>query len=156
MMRIAMVLAIGLLADSGLHGRAAAQQTCNASTQSDWLTSRPWTGGETSEIDRRLVHPVETGLDSAIAMLAVEDAAELTADDLSRFGVAAADEAGLRPYLVRAVFPTANPYLTAAWSGDTLHVFAAGLGCFPFAKHPVVVFLPRRPTGVRVGASAAL
>jgi len=105
-----------------------------------------------------LVRPVSKDLQRAISLLRKRSAILLSDRDVARFGGALRQKRDrrLRPYLVRAVFPTSNPMIRVSWDADSLFVFAAGLGCSPYVKHPIVVFLDREPKRVFVSASAAL
>lgn len=137
----------------------SAQPACEAPASSAWL--RQSSGPATNvRVDPSRVHPVIRDLPVAIGMLSIEHALALSQHDAMRFAGAGAGMPpppdGLRPYLVRAVFPTANPQLDVRWSGSDLHVSAAGLGCAPFKDHPIVVFLERSPAAVFVMATAAL
>lgn len=148
-------LATSLSAGSTL---VAGQFRCDAPTANEWLlpSAKRIEGGE---IEPSSVYPVEGNLDRAIALLDEESAIPLTQAQLSGFSTKGAG-ASLKPthsaYLVRAVYPTTRPQLKVAWMGSDLHVFADGLGCAPFVKHPVIVILDRKPMRVFVNASAAL
>lgn len=159
MTRALVLFTITLLIGGVSCGSASAQQTCDIPTTNEWLSVRsPWIGGTFTEIDSALVHPVTNDMALAIAMLDRTDVVELNAEAVIKFVGAAAGQSrpDARPYLVRAVYPTSRPSLALGWSGSELHVFARGLGCMPFIKHPVIVFLDRRPERVRVMAAAAL
>ncbi len=135
---------------------ARAQPGCDAPVTSEWLKPPP-AGGIGAAVERALVRPVTHDLPRAIAMLATRASVEIAPRDVVALsGPGELPSGGLRPYLVRAVFPTAHPSLTLRWSGAGLHVAAAGLGCAPFSNHPVIVFLDRQPADVFVTASAAL
>lgn len=95
----------------------------------------------------------------------LEDAIEHAADSYESDGFASAEESiaearalrgKLSPWLVRAVYPTPNAFVGASWFGTTLSVTAGGMGCAPFARHPVVIWLDKMPHRVEVTASAAL
>ena len=114
-------------------------------------------------LSRSRITPVTVHLSEAVARLNDRDAVELTSSEAATFigsanppSLAENGAPPLRPWLVRAVFPTFNPLLDAAWKGDKLVVFADGLGCAPFVKHPVVVWLDRAPASVIVIATADL
>jgi hypothetical protein len=137
---------------------ATAQFTCKAPTSNVWLKQgRSSDRAEHLSPDR--IRPVSQALPRAIAKLATRSAVPLSIPEFQAFtGSASPTNLGhrLRPYLVRAVFSTTNPQLDVWWDGKTLDVNADGLGCAPFLKHPVVVFLDRQPRQVFVAASAAL
>ena len=159
MTRALVLFAFTLLTGGIPGGSASAQHTCDIPTTNEWLSERsPPTGGDVAEVDSALVHPVTNDLALAIATLGVADVVELSSEAVVRFVGRAPEHTSpdTRPYLVRAVYPTPRPTLALSWNGNELHVFAGGLGCSPFTKHPVVVFLDRRPASVRVMASAAL
>ena len=77
---------------------------------------------------------------------------------LYAFRIAAADKlklkkSRLKPYLIRAVFPSPNPEdLGVRWRGETLYVRASSYSCTRFTNHPIIVFLQRRPKAVKVKA----
>ena len=151
-----MVLRIAAVAAIASAAPAAAQYQCTAPTSNSWLRQAPASTPET-RIDDRFVRPVTRALPHAVAMLKKQALIRLSERDVKRFtGTVIPSDQSLRPYLVRAVFPTATPNLELSWGGSSLHVFAAGLGCAPFTKHPIVVFLDRKPHRVFVMASAAL
>lgn len=137
---------------------AWAQPGCDAPADSDWL--KPAAASTERALDPGLIRPVGRALPRAIALLATRSSVVLTAADVvAMTGVPTVpppQDRTLRPYLVRAVFPTDKPVLTVRWSGANLHVAAAGLGCAPFTRHPIIVFLDRAPADVFVTASAAL
>lgn len=138
---------------------AFAQPQCDASISSEWLRP-PSDFRVDATIRGSLVLPVVRDVAAATAMLEKRAIVLLTPDGFVRFAGTVPMPQGiderLRPYLVRAVFPTLNPRLDVRWSGRDLHVFATGLGCSPFMNHPIIVFLDREPVGVFVMASAAL
>jgi hypothetical protein len=109
-----------------------------------------------AEIDRSRIHIVTRDLDAATARLSARSIVPLGRAQLSRFlgEVPASPAKGLRPYLVRAVFPVLNPVLGVRVQGSALTVLAGGLGCAPFVKHPIIVYLEREPVDVFVIASA--
>lgn len=140
--------------------RPDAQFQCDATTRNEWLAS-PSNVDEGEKIDPALVRPISSNIKRAIALLGDRSAIPLTHGQLVEFMGTKASETippgdQYHAYLVRAVFPTGRPTLNVRWSGNDLHVFAAGLGCAPFTKHPVIVFLTREPARVFVTASAAL
>jgi len=151
------VLMIGLLAfPSPAPGGSAGQYVCNAPTANEWLKQGPAVGTSGfTEVDRARVLAVSADLEAATAMLATVDAIEITPQQAQRFS-GQSDLPDGTPYLARAVFPTPRPMVIVNWYGADLYVFAGGLGCAPYEKHPVVVFLDQRPERVFVSASAAL
>ena len=134
-----------------------AQPGCAAPVSSAWLRPLP-PPDKNVRVEPSRVHPVSRDLRAAVGMLRIQHVLELSQDDVVRFaGVGMPRQpAGLRPYLVRAVFPTSNPQLEVRWNGIALHVSASGLGCAPFTDHPIIVFLERGPAAVFVMATAAL
>ena len=138
---------------------ATAPVKCDASTNSDWLR-QPIKSLTGARIETSRVQAVRQNISAASAMLENRHFVVLSKRDLVKFvGTTAMPQptgSYVRPYLVRAVFPTPSPHLEVRWSGGNLHVFSAGLGCAPFTKHPIVLFLDRKPANVYVVASAAL
>lgn len=134
------------------------QSTCNRPTTNAWLNApqSDWTGW--TDVDASLVQQVSEDLPPAIALLATESAVPLTAEQVRRFtgGSAHLGGSGTTPYLIRAVYPTANPSISVGWHGNDLHVFAGGLGCAPYVERPIIIYLDRSPARVFVSASAAL
>jgi hypothetical protein len=135
------------------------QSTCNQPTTNDWLNGNlqsDWTGW--TDVDASLVQQVSKDLSPAIALLATEGAVPLTAEEVRRFTGDSAHlgGSGATPYLIRAVYPTANPSISVGWYGNDLYVFAGGLGCAPYEEHPIIAYLDRSPARVFVSASAAL
>lgn len=156
---------IGLLIPLSLAGPLAspalAQSACNAPSRDEWLTSPPV--GATEQVvpiaPFQLFQIPSPMVDEAIAMLVTAEFVPLDRSDLVRLigdngfpGV----EMRLRPYLVRAVYPVANPQFLPAWRGNVLRIEAYGMGCAPFVKHPVVIYLDRVPARIEVRASADL
>ena len=132
--------------------------TCTAPPSNEWLR-RGNGSGPVEELPASQVRPVTQHLDEAIEKLERRSVLLLSDAEAARFSGkenATGLRHKLRPYLVRAVYPTGNPSLHVTWNGHRLDVFAGGLGCAPFAKHPIVVFLERRPRELFVMASAAL
>jgi len=138
-------------------GEAAQQFRCDAPTANEWL-ALPADRSMSKTVEEADIHRIEGDLEGAIGLLDKSSAVRLTKSQLAGFGVERARALGQRrrAYLVRAVYPTANPRLSIGWNGDDLHVFADGLGCAPFVKHPVIVILDREPERIFVAASAAL
>jgi len=138
---------------------AFAHFKCDASTYDDWLEPTP-KAQEGTKVDALLVRPVVSNLSQALSMLQKRNIASLTPDDVKMFlgskAMPLIPDNRLRPYLVRAVFPTSYPSLEIQLKGDDLYVFAGGLGCVAFSKHPIIVFLDHQPAHVFVRASAAL
>jgi hypothetical protein len=139
---------------------AAAQFECNLPTTNEWLWGEVYQEGPDLEIAPNRVFTVSRNLRGAIALLKRKPAVALTAAEARRFaGNSLKVPAGrsLRPYLVRAVFPSEDPTIEVSWGrGDRLRVFTEGLGCNPHEKYPIVVFLDRKPKHVFVTTSAAL
>lgn len=147
------------LAVNGVPRAAEAQTQCRASMKNEWLR-KPAAWQDGAEVNGSLVQPVSRSVSTAEAMLEKRDAVALSPSSVVKFlgraNVPPSTGRRLRPYLVRAVFPTPAPTLKVRWSGNDLHVFAGGLGCFAFTKQPIVLFLDREPTSIYVMASAAL
>lgn len=147
------------LAVNGVPRAVEAQTQCRASMKNEWLR-KPAAWQDGAEVDGSLVRPVKRNISTAVAMLEKRDSVDLTQSNVVKFlggaDVPPSTDGHLRPYLVRAVFPTPAPTLKVSWSGNDLHVFAGGLGCFVFTKQPIVLFLDREPTSIYVMASAAL
>jgi hypothetical protein len=140
---------------------AVAQSTCHSRTPDEWLRQGTFKGPGV-DVSADVIRPVHKNLSRAILLLRNRDAIVLTKADLKTFGLDRSfwwiQDRRLRPYLVRAVFPSPNPspMLGADWDGDDLYVFAGGLGCLNYTKHPIVVFLDRKPRRVFVTAMSAL
>lgn len=162
MNRAAMLICPFVFCGGLINGRGAAQSSCTEPTTSEWLKQPPRSSEPTTVVDTSQVHPVTQELPRAVKMLENHSIVPLEPMDVIQVGggdvATLRQEQGrqLRPYLVRAVFPTPSPKLDVRWSGSSLQVFAGGLGCAPFAKHPIIVFLHHQPTQVFVMASAAL
>jgi len=147
---------LAILALVASSASAAAQWQCKEPTSNEWLKQAPATTKETA-IPEALAQPVTNELTEAVARLSSRDFVRLSQADANRFtGQASPSDGKRQPYLVRAVFPVGSPSLRISWSGDDLHVFAEGLGCAQFVKHPIVVYLERDPKHVFVMATAAL
>jgi hypothetical protein len=132
---------------------------CDLPTANAWLTSAPEGFRDRPPIDPSQIQPVREGVDEAAATLAARSARPLTPAEAARLtGLSApAGSAALRPWLVRAVYPVSSPLVGAAWlDSDRLVVTADGLGCAPFVKHPLVLWLDRAPGELFVVATAAL
>jgi hypothetical protein len=138
---------------------AAAQYGCHEPTSNEWL-DQGFYRGPGAEVRDDFVQPVTNDLPRAVAMLSSAQFVRLSANDVRRFlgpGFAIPRGRKLEPHLVRAVFPTDRPKLGVSWDNNgNLFVFAGGLGCAPFSKHPIVIFLDREPQRIFVSASAAL
>ena len=155
MVRFASLAGTALLATLVLTQAGMSQPACDAPATNEWL--RPGTAAPSGPaLDASLVHPVTVDLADAAALLAGRPAVLLTWQDAARFVPGEVPARQYRPYLIRAVFPTPNPTVRVSWVGADLHVIANGLGCAPFLKHPLVVFLNRPPRQVFVWASSAL
>jgi len=137
---------------------ASEAPVCNASTSNEWL--RQSNGSPVTEpLSAERVHLVIAKLDEAITKLAFHPYVSLKAREAAAFTGQFGGLKGqpnLHPYLVRAVYPVRNPKLNIVWDGKNLDVFAFGLGCAPYTKHPIVVLLEQAPTDIHVMASAAL
>jgi hypothetical protein len=137
---------------------ATAQYSCSSPTTNEWLTKGDHPSPEAQLSDERVL-PVTQRVPEAIAKLESRSAIRLGETEVRHFteeSSARISNHKLRAYLVRAVFPTPHPRFWVKWDGVRLDVFAGGLGCAPFTKHPIIVLLERRPREVYVGASAAL
>lgn len=155
--RAALVALLPLILASAAHAQPAAGQfRCDAPTSNEWLLPPPDTDkGE--KVDSGLIYPLQKDVERAIGLLDNQGAIPLTRAQLAEFGVDAAPfSAARRAYLVRAVYPVERPRFDVSRVGEDLHVFASGLGCAPFVKRPLVIFLDRKPRRVFVTAAAAL
>jgi hypothetical protein len=160
-MRLALVLCLATLPAAACASQS--EFRCDASTFDSWLAKSPGELRSLPTLPEERIAAVTQDVGGAIARLRDRDSVMLTDSEAGVLtGGAAAPPAGagggppLRPWLVRAVFPVSSPHLDAAWEGDGLVVFADGLGCAPFVKHPVVVWLDKAPARVIVVATAAL
>ena len=135
----------------------ASQDGCMWPTTNSWLRQGSITGDQV-EVSHEHVRPVVRNMREAIALLSTRSTVPLTRQQVRQFvgPTAKIGNLRLRPYLVRAVFPSPNPTVGVSWNGGNLFVFAGGLGCAPYVKHPIVVFLDRSPKQVFVRATAAL
>jgi hypothetical protein len=138
---------------------AMAQSSCRRSIKNEWL-QRPIASQRGAEIESANVLPVNKNIVEATATLDDRHFVALAVSDLRKFvegPLHTPSHTGRsRPYLVRAVFPAAAPSLHVRWSGSDLHVFAGGLGCAPFRKQPIIVFLHKKPANVYVMATSAV
>ena len=150
-------LMIGLLALlSPVTGGLAGQSSCREPTTNAWLRQGPVADPSGfMPIDESQVLNVSAGLEAATTLLMTADAVEITRLQARQFSGQSSLPGGT-PYLVRAVFPNSHPAISVSWRGTDLYVFAGGLGCAPYEKRPIVVFLDRQPTQVFVSAAAAL
>jgi hypothetical protein len=137
-----------------LHAQASAQQGCDKPYTNEWLTQSP--GDSPVAFDSPQVVPVTRHLVLAIAKLDSASIVPLPPDQVLRFTGAMITQPGLQPYLVRAVFPTLRPHIGIAEKGNNLTIFADGMGCAPYVKHPIVIFLKHKPNRVFVSAAAVL
>ena len=156
--RLILSVALMWLASMPAAATVTGHSTCAAPTSNEWLRQGS-SSGPVEELPASQVRPVAQHLDEAIEKLETRSALLLSDAEARRFsGVenGTSSRPKLRPYLVRAVYPTGNPMLSVRWNGQRLDVFAGGLGCAPFAKHPIIVFLESPPREVFVMASAAL
>ena len=132
------------------------QVVCREPTTNEWLREAPAANRSGfTQVDPSLVVAVTSNVSSAIGLLSHDEVVAITPQQVRRFTGLAGRLAGT-PYLVRAVFPTSRPSVSVSVHGTDLYVFAGGLGCAPYQKQPLVVFLDARPTDVFVAASAAL
>ncbi|MNS43312.1 hypothetical protein D3C72_757100 [compost metagenome] len=134
-------------------------KACNLPATNEWLQRPPPTDGASfKQVDASLVWEVTNDAQGAVAALTTEAVVEISREQVRHFAGEAAGSAAPNgvAYLVRAVFPSRWPSVRVEWSENDLHVFAGGLGCFRYEKHPVIVYLNRRPANVFVSASAAL
>ncbi|WP_156351291.1 hypothetical protein [Sphingomonas sp. Leaf25] len=160
MLRYAPVLAI-LLVPSGCAALTSAdpeQADCLIPASHRWENDPPPAFADAVEIDRSQVRAVVRNVPDAVQALALRSAMPLSNAKAARFTDTTHPPAGagLRPYLIRAVYPNAKPVLSVSRYRRSVLVSAYALGCAPFVGHPVVVFLPFTPNGVYVEASAAL
>jgi hypothetical protein len=140
---------------------ASAQSGCRYPTTNGWLSAAGRDGDFKAAPAPVSTFPVVDGLPAAIVRLEAKpieaisaaEAVQMAGPEISQ---ALSQNTGLRPYLVRAVFPTARPSIKVERRGDDLTVFAAGLGCAPFTKHPLVILLDREPRRIAVAANSAL
>lgn len=159
MARIVSVLAFfALTACAGAIPRQS-QSACTLPTTNEWLKQAPATDwARFARVDASLVQQVSNDVPSAVALLANEDAVQLSPEQVQRFAGRPPEDvpSGTAAYLVRAVFPTGRPSVSVGWYQNDLHVFAGGLGCAQYEKRPIIVYLGRHPHNVFVSASAAL
>ena len=145
---------------AGFGSSAAAQYQCNLPTTNEWLRGEVYREGPDSEIGEDLIFPVSINLPRAIALLKKDSAVAMSVAQARQFAgpdLKLPVNRRLKPYLVRAVFPSGDPTTGLSWGPHSrLRVFAEGLGCNLYVKHPIIVFLDRRPKQVFVVASGAL
>ncbi|HMN53108.1 MAG TPA: hypothetical protein PKC32_02825 [Sphingopyxis sp.] len=157
MTTLAVLLSL-LLVPAACAKAVTGQLECDVPAANEWLLNPP--DAEQSEAGpAEPVFPVQKNIAGAIELLDSRSIVRLTAEQLVDFGIEtdkAASPTERSAFLVRAVYPTRRPTLNVGWVGNDLHVFAGGLGCAPFTKHPLVVFLDHEPERVFVMASAAL
>lgn len=155
--RAAQAALLPLILASAVHAQPTAGRfKCDAPTTNEWLLP-PAGSGKSEKVDAALVYPVQKHVERAVGLLDKQSATPLTQAQLAEFGVDAAPSTSVRrAYLVRAVYPVQRPTLDVSWVSRDLHVFANGLGCAPFVKRPLVIFLDRKPRRVFVTAAAAL
>ena len=149
-------LMIGLLALWSPVSGSVGQHICREPTTNAWLRQEPVADRSGfTDVDKSQVLDVSADLEAATALLATAGSVEITPQQARQFSGQSSLPGG-RPYLVRAVFPTPHPVVNVNWRGADLYVFAGGLGCAPYEKHPIVVFLDKQPIQVFVSATAAL
>jgi hypothetical protein len=127
-------------------------------TTDDWLKAGIELG-PFQEIPSERVIPVDGNIAEAVKKLRKKPAISLKNSEVARFvgeSSVLPNQPNLRPYLVRSVFATTNTVVKVRWYGEQLSVFAGSLGCPYYTKHPIIVFLERRPREVFVGAATAL
>lgn len=159
MSRVALALTFALTACGGSAATPHESEfSCNLPTTNEWLKREPVDWTELVRIDPSHIRQISNELPSAIRLLEHDSAVQVSAEQVTMFtGVPVSNgPAGTTAYLVRAVFPTARPVISVGWYQADLMVVANGLGCAPYEKHPIIVYLDRRPANVFVGASAAL
>lgn len=135
------------------------EPACNLPTTNEWLRNPPPADrAGFASIDASRVRKVSNDLPAAIALLAADDLVQISSTQVGQFTQEPPGEgpAGSTAYLVRAVYPTPYSVVRVGWLMNDLHVFAGGLGCAPFEKHPIIVYLDRQPESVFVSASSAL
>jgi hypothetical protein len=139
---------------------ASAQFKCDAPSHSEWMTPGLQWNEKAPQIPRGRIVEIEPAMvTEAVRILDSAKAVPLDQAGVSKFlgkGHLPPPEAGLSPFLVRAVYPTASPVLSATLLDGVLRISAGGLGCSPFLKHPVVIYLERAPVTIEVSADAAL
>ena len=151
-------LGLILVIASSTSAAVAQPSSCIMPTTNEWLMQGD-SSGPVERLHTDRVRPVSEHVPEAIAKLATRSAVPLTNAEVRRFTgkpSATVSRQSLRPFLVRAVYPTPHPTFDLGWDGTRLDVFAGGLGCAPYVKHPIIVFLERKPHRVFVMASAAL
>ena len=152
-------LCIASFASSFAIAQAIGQPDCPYPATSDWLSNFDGSNFPDKPLADGRVLVVTNDINEAIEMLAGRSVLPLGDAQVRKFTGKSFDalrQRTLRPYLVRAVFPTSSPDLEVAWDGRLLAVFAGGLGCSPYWKRPIIVLLEREPVQVHVSASAAL
>jgi hypothetical protein len=147
-----LLFAVALLANSAA---AEAQFQCNEPTSNEWLNDGQSKGHDVP-VQSSQVGQVSSDLMEAVSLLSAESAIRLDDRQVAEFTGRPSSSKGHKPFLIRAVFPTGNPLVHVSWEGENLFVFAEGLGCFAYTKHPIIVLLDRPPKRVFVSASAAL
>ena len=144
--------------------RTASPRTCNEPTENEWLTARSAVSAQTFSAKKftlpsNRILIVESDLEEAVARLQKPTVIPLKAREVRKFTGRSFEYAGranLKPYLVRAVFPTSNPRISVTGYGEVTEVAAAGLGCHPYLKHPLVLFLKHPLQKLIVSAHAAM
>jgi len=143
-----------------LLGAAPLQSWCNLPAHASWM--RPGTRNEGGRaVPASHIFPVVSGLSRSVESLRHRPIRLLDAAEAAKLGgtgirTAMRGQRRLRPYLVRAVYPTRHPTIAVRWYGDHLSVNSGGLGCFPFTNRPIIVLLNRAPKQLFVDAHAAL
>ncbi|MNH49034.1 hypothetical protein D3C73_05970 [compost metagenome] len=131
-------------------------KACNLPATNEWLQRPPPTHGASfKQVDASLVWEVTNDAQGAVAALTTEAVVEISREQVRHFAGEAAGSAAPNG-VAYLVFPSRWPSVRVGWSENDLHVFAGGLGCFRYGKHPVIVYLNRRPANVFVSALAAL
>ena len=133
---------------------------CSASMSDSWLVPNPPGVEALAFTDTSKPVGVNRNLAEAMLRLAEQSFVPLSEGDVRFFlreePPPSVKSGGKRPYLVRAVFSIPNPTIGGEWGGQDLFISTFGLGCYPYTKHPVLVYLERVPRRVYVSAMAAL
>jgi hypothetical protein len=132
----------------------------NAIDPKTWLTPDAPVGDTSFPVQKisGIVVPVRAR-NEAISLLMESQIVELTAEQsqhllgLDRSSVLGAS--GAAPYLVRAVSPNDAGECDASLRDDILFVFCGSLGDWNYELSPVVVFLHRKPSAIRISAMTA-
>lgn len=156
---VSLLVCLALSACAGAMPETNRAEGCDVPRTNAWLRApapMDWTGIELVDVLPVLV--VSHDMQAALSQLSVDEAVQITPAQVQRFtgGPAQANPAGTNAYLIRAVFPTPRPGVKVGWYRDDLHVFAGGLGCAPYERRAVIVYLDRSPREVYVSAMSAM